>query len=873
MGARSVDVRRFPPNTTYLLLLSATAVLSNALWVDVLSENRVIQLNPCGRVAANVLTPQTWRTPAQQACTSTVMHHLADDTLHKFFAALSLGVLAYFMHVPLKSRLRAPLNQEKYAAPKARIAELAEKVLGWQPYVYATRGLGQTQIGGSKGTRFIAVSNNDLYNGKTGGKPGEVFDAVIVHELAHLRAEDIRSFQGMRAIRTVFLAYFLFQLGVDLELHRSTAQTLAAFAQLSLMALVVQLLYYAFLRSRELQADVWAADLAPAGMTYALDVATARTRRRVYLLRRAFADHPELAVRAAAIRDPFVLLRFPQWYALAAGFLAGVSISVLTVDLYFLLEATPQAGSAAALAATVVAIPVTAVLATGLWRHAWANLLRGLPPRTTRLALMLAAGLTSGDYQAYILTTHVAPSLMTTLIIAVASLAASVALVRWPVAVAFGWFPRQADAEVADSGSGHSSRFDSMNRGMVLFAAYAVTVLILYGWSVFCGRVHGGVYENTGRPSLLDTGLTAALWHGVARQVMGVMGHGTSAAFALTAAWVIPLIPSARSLHGSGQPQGLLRNSALGWSLVALGCWTFGLSLSPGFCRWVGLGDGITSREALIVIAMCGAAVMTTLRVPNALAGPFAMSAGFFTGLTGFLLLEVFGNGGQRSVGDTVMDLLAGGQLLAGMATVLTAVIKRSFVTDSAVIPISRAATSVPAPARSPDAPGSDATAEPLAGVTLSEAVSAALDQAVLAAEGSGACVDTQLVLVQLVLVDTVTDWQHVAVRSVPVARLALPRHVDPDPAPGGRWRGVQLTGTLTEALAVAARISRAYDQGVLSPGALLLGLIANSRSAASQAFGVDIEITGSDLLQLIQDDVCGSTLEGVESLLGRDLT
>ncbi|TJZ94959.1 M48 family metalloprotease [Actinacidiphila oryziradicis] len=872
MGDRQVDVRRFPPNTTYLLLLSATAVLSNVLWVDVLSENRAIQLTPCGRLVPDLLIRQTWRTPAQQACASTVMHHLAVDSLHKFLSALILGALAYFMHVPLKSRLRAPLRQE-YAAQKRRIAELADRVLGWHPYVYATRsGLGKTQVGGSRGTRFIAVSNDDLALSQMAGTSGKAFDAVIVHELAHLRAEDIRSFQGMRATRTLFLAFLLLQLGVDLEIHRSTTQTLFAFAQLSLMAVVIQLLYRAFLRSRELQADVWAADLFPAGMAHALEAAAKKTNRPARLLRRAFADHPDPVARAAAIRDPFTLLRFPPWYALAAGFLAGVTISVLTVDLYFILEATPQSGSAAALAAAIVAVPVTAVLATGMWRHAWANLLRGLPPRTTQLALVLAGGLTAGDYQAYLLTTHITPSLPTTLIIAVASLAAAVALVRWPVAVAFGWFPRQADAEDADGGSGHSSRFGSMNRGMVRLAAYLVTLLLLYGWSVFCGRVHGGIYENAGRPSLFDTGLTSPLWHGVALQVLGLMGHGGSVAIILTAAWVVPLIPSTRSLYGSGQPNGLLRNGAVWWSLAALGCWTFGLSLFPGFNRWVGLGDTITSREALIVIAMCGAAVTTTLRVPNALSGPFAMAAGFFTGLTSFLLLEIFGNGGQRSIGTTAMDLLAGGQLLVGVATVLTAVIKRAFVTDAAVIPIAPVTPSVPAPTRSPDAPDADATAEPLADVTLSDIVGAALEQVALAGEGSGGCVDTQLVLVQLVLADTVTDWQHVAVRSVPMARLTLPRHPDPDPAPAGRWRGLRLTGTLTEALVVAARISHAYDEGVLTSGALLLGLIANSRSAAARAFGVGVEITGPDLIQIIQDDVCGSTLDGVESLLGCEL-
>ncbi|MGV9563583.1 hypothetical protein [Streptomyces sp. NPDC003480] len=173
----------------------------------------------------------------------------------------------------------------------------------------------------------------------------------------------------------------------------------------------------------------------------------------------------------------------------------------------------------------------------------------------------------------------------------------------------------------------------------------------------------------------------------------------------------------------------------------------------------------------------------------------------------------------------------------------------------------------VPEPGSSP----TRTTTEPLADLVLSDVVTSALHRAEEAARLRDRPIDTQTVLVALAEVDTDGDWTHLSIATVPLAQLADPCQPDPDPAPAGQWNGVPLTGTCAGALARAARISCAYERGVLRPGELVLGLIADPRSGAAQAFGVGCSISHPDLIAVVQADLCRATLQGLERHMGFD--
>lgn len=157
---------------------------------------------------------------------------------------------------------------------------------------------------------------------------------------------------------------------------------------------------------------------------------------------------------------------------------------------------------------------------------------------------------------------------------------------------------------------------------------------------------------------------------------------------------------------------------------------------------------------------------------------------------------------------------------------------------------------------------------EPLSNVSLTTDVVAALTLA--ATRRGGRPVGTGGLLAALVAGDAVGAWSTIQLRATwidPDGGEALP---DPDPAVArGVWRDVPLTGAATDALTVAAEIARAYDLHPLPPGALALGLAWHVDCGAARGLLAEGEVDHRGLLDLIQDELVGAQLEGLESTFG----
>lgn len=152
---------------------------------------------------------------------------------------------------------------------------------------------------------------------------------------------------------------------------------------------------------------------------------------------------------------------------------------------------------------------------------------------------------------------------------------------------------------------------------------------------------------------------------------------------------------------------------------------------------------------------------------------------------------------------------------------------------------------------------------EPLDDTLLSLTVVNALE--VAAARREGRPLGTLDVLLGILGIDLTWGWESVQIEASFVSADDLSRYEDPEPDPRGTWHNVPLTGTATRALGKAAQIAETYKLLPMPGGALALGLLADRRSAASQAMLADASIGHADLLALIQENVLDTRLDGLD--------
>ena len=203
---------------------------------------------------------------------------------------------------------------------------------------------------GLPGRRCVAVTGGAAIAAVK--KPAE-FDAVVLHELSHIKNRDIDQTYLALAIWRAFMVAALLPLAVVLIVSRVLGEPQLLIWRIVVLALIVYSLRNAILRSREFDADARARQLDPA---IALDAVfadlPARDGRWAWHLG---WTHPSGEQRAAALRDPAPLYRFGFWDGLSIGLVTAlgataaheiVTLLSTTVGIHWVIPSIVFAGFA-----------------------------------------------------------------------------------------------------------------------------------------------------------------------------------------------------------------------------------------------------------------------------------------------------------------------------------------------------------------------------------------------------------------------------------------------------------------------------------------------------------------------------------------------
>jgi hypothetical protein len=124
-----------------------------------------------------------------------------------------------------------------------------------------------------------------------------------------------------------------------------------------------------------------------------------------------------------------------------------------------------------------------------------------------------------------------------------------------------------------------------------------------------------------------------------------------------------------------------------------------------------------------------------------------------------------------------------------------------------------------------------------------------------------GHAVDTRDVLLALMRIDPLGEWDRLTLHFASEDAIGWAPVIDPQPASTRTWGTTPLSGTCAEALTVAVRLAEVYRTDDVSVGLAAVALVADPSSAAAMA------LTGGDssrhtlLLDVLQEAVVGATL------------
>lgn len=150
-----------------------------------------------------------------------------------------------------------------------------------------------------------------------------------------------------------------------------------------------------------------------------------------------------------------------------------------------------------------------------------------------------------------------------------------------------------------------------------------------------------------------------------------------------------------------------------------------------------------------------------------------------------------------------------------------------------------------------------------LRGLQLSGTVREALDSATERCE-PGRPLQTGMVLAALIEADAHGDWGRVWPSYDGTAEALLTSDDDTNAlASGERWRQTDLSEDLLAALDVLAETARRYGMDPVQPGALALALTSISEGSASHQMSQLSGYSTAELIDLIQSDLLGTSLEG----------
>ncbi len=230
--------------------------------------------------------------------------------------------------------------------------------------------------------RFVVISGGTAVAAVR--KPA-AFDAVVLHELAHIKNRDIDQTYLALAIWRAFVVVALLPLAVLLIRNGFRGEPQQQIWRVAVMALIVYVLRNAILRAREFDADARVRQLDPqTALGAVLAGLPARTGRRA---RSLGWRHPSGQERAAALLDPAPLYRFGLWDGLAIGLVTALGASAAEE---IVIRLSTTAGVRELVPAIIFAALAGPALAVVVWRR---RLLAGGADAVTGWSAGLGLGL------------------------------------------------------------------------------------------------------------------------------------------------------------------------------------------------------------------------------------------------------------------------------------------------------------------------------------------------------------------------------------------------------------------------------------------------------------------------------------------------
>lgn len=223
-----------------------------------------------------------------------------------------------------------------------------------------------------------------------------LFDAVIRHELAHIRHHDV-TFAWMARSAWYVLAPLLL-LPVGLFLITGDSDIIAGYLwRAAVFALVIELAARSALRTREHHADIEAA--TPTGPA-AFQSVLAAARQPIADWRRAVAVHPSTAARISVVNMPGSVAAVNPADGAVVAFL--IALMLPTFDRLFTGVFVTNTHDLGLLVSALLLSPLAGVtLGVGLWRQAVVRRVIVVPAHLTWVIGAVAVGAIAGQFASF----------------------------------------------------------------------------------------------------------------------------------------------------------------------------------------------------------------------------------------------------------------------------------------------------------------------------------------------------------------------------------------------------------------------------------------------------------------------------------------
>ncbi len=411
----TIDPFVFPSDTTFRFILLIISVIGLSLYLyDLLYHALYIHLileqnNRCLSFLADAaaLTPDEFIVAhsAQAHCNAPYNLDRALWIVAALVGQLVVGTAIYWLLPPWKvhrEKLK-PLSAAEHPQLVAALFELCQKAgvrstlrFVWNPLSGTSGGLAFGRLG-----RYYVRLNGGLVAQFYADQDRPTFDAIMLHELAHLRNADVDKTYFAVATTIAFcltaiVPYFLLLLR-SVIMFNSTLFALDMVLRTAIMVALVYLVFSAILRAREFFADVRAASSgsSSAALSHVVGAVKSAPPSR---WRAIWSVHPSAEARRSVLAEPQRLLHMGFWEAFATGLVASIAFKSVFSFTQTLSSGLEVGEPSQGLLAGLIFGPLAAgIIGSGVWRMTFRaadanHRSQGLPWLALGLSLGVALG-------------------------------------------------------------------------------------------------------------------------------------------------------------------------------------------------------------------------------------------------------------------------------------------------------------------------------------------------------------------------------------------------------------------------------------------------------------------------------------------------